>query len=432
MSNKSDDLYSNSERFYQSCLFSSAYNLYKIDCCAVRDYVWRYFSLLREAGDRGDFSVPSDFDPVGYMLLNPDIVYAGVNPYSHYIEYGCLEGRQYSINLPQYTSIVTPEDSLADSSDSSIDECSWEATDDLGKKARRIVFHIGGGKTGSSALQNFLDVNFKLLEKYGFSYENRLNISSIYEITSGNGHFLFDLLKNDVVTDEQLDHAILSYLGHSKNGICSSEFLSLLNEREWNLIQQSCDRLDINYKIIIYIRNLIPYIYSSYSQAVKRGGEDRSIYEFSLSVTWQHLDTLRILHNSIEADRITVFHYDSLNGNIVQHFLGAIGIDSCTELGNIDNVNRSLTPVELSFMRGLNKCIGRHSRALSDYLIYLRPNIKTALKYDRLVVSLLERRFQNDIKWINRTFFGHDVVGLLTTFEQTESILPSYTSQQMQ
>lgn len=80
-------------------LFSSAYILYKMDECALRDYVWRLFGLLNEIGEVSNYPVPFDFDPMHYLLLNPDVVYAGINPCRHYFEYGQLEGRQYKSEL---------------------------------------------------------------------------------------------------------------------------------------------------------------------------------------------------------------------------------------------------------------------------------------------------------------------------------------------
>ena len=39
--------------------------------------------------------LPDDFDPEVYLLLNPDVRQAGVNPEMHYIRHGAFEGRKY-------------------------------------------------------------------------------------------------------------------------------------------------------------------------------------------------------------------------------------------------------------------------------------------------------------------------------------------------
>jgi hypothetical protein len=39
--------------------------------------------------------IPADFDSLAYLLLNPDVLHAGVDPVQHFINHGKLEGRAY-------------------------------------------------------------------------------------------------------------------------------------------------------------------------------------------------------------------------------------------------------------------------------------------------------------------------------------------------
>src|SRR4051794_32618805 len=39
---------------------------------------------------------PADFDPEYYLMANPDVAAAGVDPYQHYLQYGWREGRNPS------------------------------------------------------------------------------------------------------------------------------------------------------------------------------------------------------------------------------------------------------------------------------------------------------------------------------------------------
>lgn len=41
-------------------------------------------------------NLPEDFDPFTYLLLNPDVEVAGIDPSIHYSEFGISEGRIYS------------------------------------------------------------------------------------------------------------------------------------------------------------------------------------------------------------------------------------------------------------------------------------------------------------------------------------------------
>ena len=41
--------------------------------------------------------LPADFDPAGYVLLNPDVAASGLSPTDHYLQVGRSQGRQYSL-----------------------------------------------------------------------------------------------------------------------------------------------------------------------------------------------------------------------------------------------------------------------------------------------------------------------------------------------
>jgi hypothetical protein len=49
---------------------------------------------------RSSPEIPAGFDPVGYLLANPDVLEAGVDPYEHYLSSGHAEERQWSRILP--------------------------------------------------------------------------------------------------------------------------------------------------------------------------------------------------------------------------------------------------------------------------------------------------------------------------------------------
>ena len=41
--------------------------------------------------------VPADFDVLAYLLLNPDVLRAGIDPCRHFVEHGRGEGRRYTL-----------------------------------------------------------------------------------------------------------------------------------------------------------------------------------------------------------------------------------------------------------------------------------------------------------------------------------------------
>jgi GT2 family glycosyltransferase len=48
---------------------------------------------MQAASDAGNEFLPADFDPAGYLKLNPDVAEAGQNPIKHFLMYGRYEGR---------------------------------------------------------------------------------------------------------------------------------------------------------------------------------------------------------------------------------------------------------------------------------------------------------------------------------------------------
>jgi hypothetical protein len=105
---------------------------------------------------------------------------------------------------------------------------------------RTLFIHAGGSKTGSSAIQNFLEFNATKLESIGYAYENRLNIKDYNRVTAGNGLLLFKAIKSVTTSNNEKDSLVLSYFGNSNIGICSSEFFADFNACDWNgLLTQS-------------------------------------------------------------------------------------------------------------------------------------------------------------------------------------------------
>jgi hypothetical protein len=53
------------------------------------------FAILAVHPRLFETGLPADFDPVGYLRLNEDVVKAGADPRLHYLEFGKVEGRRY-------------------------------------------------------------------------------------------------------------------------------------------------------------------------------------------------------------------------------------------------------------------------------------------------------------------------------------------------
>jgi hypothetical protein len=52
--------------------------------------------------------IPPDFDPAAYLLANPDLLMARVDPYEHFLNHGRAEGRSWRIDGDQTPARTSP------------------------------------------------------------------------------------------------------------------------------------------------------------------------------------------------------------------------------------------------------------------------------------------------------------------------------------
>jgi hypothetical protein len=280
---------------------------------------------------------------------------------------------------------------------------------------KKLWIHAGGSKTGSSALQNFFELNVDILNKFNFAYNNRTGIDFAHQITSGNGLLLYDALQS-INKKNDLENIILSYFDDRYSyALCSSEYLQGLDDKSWKVIIEICEKHNIEIRVIFYIRDVTAYFSSGYDQVIKRHGEWRSIDEWSSEAYWDHLETLKTLSYCFSKENLLVYSYENSKQNIIEHFLKVIEIDEglkdiqYTDMHRI--VNRSLTHFERELLKKINQVFGeRYSSEISDILIYTHPDLKAEPEENSLLLEKLSNRYCNDIIWINHTFFNNEPV----------------------
>ena len=124
---------------------------------------------------------------------------------------------------------------------------------------KTLFLHIGGSKTGSTGIQNFLGINKSLLDQNNIAFEN----TTTTEYLNNNGLLLYNLLLACPEADSEIDELLLSYFGTKNIAICSSEYFQTLEARYWQPLIDATIRLGITIKIIIYVRNVIPFLLSA-------------------------------------------------------------------------------------------------------------------------------------------------------------------------
>lgn len=269
---------------------------------------------------------------------------------------------------------------------------------------RNFYIHIGCGKTGSSALQVWLWNNSKILEGAGFKYPvfGRDKVGD-YEITSGNGVFLINELREGRIR-KFFDKYLKDVSG---NIIFSSEAFQSVEDFRLNQLIEVVEEHGFKPVVVAYVRDVYDIAYSSYVQQVKRHGFSEGFREFCLARdTLQQFSVVR--RYSSLFDDVRLIHYETaLKNGIDLAFQEVVGF-SIEERISKRKVNRSLTALEVEAMRVFNEVSSRLGlperigARVSDALIAMSPEKETDLVFDEDVLRHLDKSCGDDLTFVNR------------------------------
>lgn len=133
-----------------------------------------------------------------------------------------------------------------------------------------ILFHIGTPKTGTTALQKFLELNNEQLKQKDWVYPTDGSIGSTISIMNqrfyaGNGTCL--LAEDESLFNASLDE-ILKYANHY-NVIVSCEATWLIPTEKMQKIFRAVLKRHNNVKVVVYLRRQDEFIESWHNQTVK-------------------------------------------------------------------------------------------------------------------------------------------------------------------
>jgi len=229
---------------------------------------------------------------------------------------------------------------------------------------KKVYIHAGPGKTGSSAIQLWLNENAKLLAEKGVLYPK--HESDVNGVSSGNREAI---LKSDgkggwYVCEKKVK-SILEFLDKSE---CHTLFLS--SEFFYRYIADIAACIP-NVEFIIYIRNPLELMESNYNQGIKRHGFTHK-FKAPKSLENQLWSGLSEIIKKVGSERLHFKPYSKkffYNGSIVSDILNIINLDFKIENKNI---NPSFTFPALEFKRllncfNLNDMSGDLDRVLQSY-----------------------------------------------------------------
>jgi len=240
---------------------------------------------------------------------------------------------------------------------------------------KRIVLHIGYGKTGSSAIQAALARNQDVLRSAGIFYPEHAASDSARrgEVTSGNLD-LRDWFEGQVIETGRK---------HDGEGTILFSNENLFHDFDAFLANHHKYGGEFDFEIILFVREPFEKLNSGYQQAVKRRGFAGDIAEFA-DHDRDAVMAARLL-TALQAAGIacTVFNYSALREGTIRAFFEHLGVWNLIRSNgqaDVGIVNRSLTPAELDFLLHVNRVFGvEFGSVIADALVHRLPDLPSGM-----------------------------------------------------
>lgn len=277
---------------------------------------------------------------------------------------------------------------------------------------KKLFLHIGAGKTGSSALQLWLNKNHASFKKQGVYYPINNSITDKYAVTSGNGVSLFNAIQSKKV-EKMIDKDLKQT---SKYLLYSSEAFQNLNDEDIKYFKHLMALRTVEIVILMYVRDVYNVVYSGYQQLIKRHNFTKTYKEFALSLkNVQQFRVLALFEKHFPQQNIILFHYDTEKEVGIENcFALALNLhtDEIIPMGK-EKVNRSLTVLESEILRNINIIFHKKNisnqkllHQISDSVIVQHPETDSEILFLTDVLTYLEEKYVAELEHINRTYFS--------------------------
>ena len=274
---------------------------------------------------------------------------------------------------------------------------------------KKIVLHIGHGKTGSSAIQAALARNQELLRSAGILYPDHIAVEQARrgEVTSGN-------IEPENWFEGQVI-PIARAADHCQTIVFSNE--NLFHRFDEFLEKHAAYAPEFDFEIVLFVREPFEKLNSAYQQSVKRRGFAGDIREFA-----EHDGDARHAAEILQAlERqgvaFTVFNYSALRRSAIRAFFAHLGTWDLIEAQGeteVGTVNRSLTAAELDFLLHVNRLFGvEFGSVIADALVHRLPDLPPAMApIDAETRRLFRDRSHDAVAVINRFLPASDQLRL--------------------
>ena len=255
-----------------------------------------------------------------------------------------------------------------------------------------LILHIGHPKTATTSIQSYLSLNANNLLSFNIEYPRSYDMEQAIkeQITSGNGRHLI----------EQPD-----YRHRKPYTLYSSEYLfyDLLEETKFcRIALENFSRINV----ILYTRNIMEFLISSWGQHVKRNGLTSSLNDF---LAKNHEPTYDMVLQWIQMSeklnfKLAVKNYSNHKHDILGHFMGLVASFSKLDKNfttnfktlKSSNINRSMSQAEYSVLQCLNSIDPIIAAQIADAWCERLPMIKgetPPISSD--VIQKLKKQYEN-------------------------------------
>ena len=262
---------------------------------------------------------------------------------------------------------------------------------------RTVIIHVGHGKTGTSYIQSALALNRDNLSELGISYpyDSSIELAIKGDTTSGNGE-LFQ--SNYTPAVEEVDQILFS-----------SEILfhSLINDSGLSLRHSLMNKYE-NVKIILYTRDILDMLVSTWGQLVKKMGATIGLNDYIQSKKDRHHEKVVSWINLSQkmGYALELRNYSRCKNNLLKTFYTCLGLNELQTvnftLPQYETINRSLSNIELESLRIINKSMPDVGQCISDKLITeTRDFIGSNPKITAESLDIIKLHYEQIINQIN-------------------------------
>jgi hypothetical protein len=299
---------------------------------------------------------------------------------------------------------------------------------------KKLIFHIGTPKTGTTAIQAFLSSNTDLLLKQGVHYpfpESQATIAS--GACSGNlSAPIFDKAKTKnypyTNVSASIDACFQDVVEMSVSNspvstiLFSGEFL--LSQCSNTIIETLCQLSKVHQvEIKVFIRDPYDYFISAWKQQVKQG-----YIGYPHELLKREIQTNQLMPKKvgrfIQADlNIEVTRYESVRSRLVSAFLSNINIDiESTPVKRMDEIHNSSLSFSQALLIVMTGRILKRNRALAVATKkYLKRPPSPPDPYLLKIDKAIRHHCENEIRLINEKLSPNDHINVLPQGNETHT-----------